>query len=70
MTCVTKKYKIKNEVYLVSQSGRDLIDPWYTLIIVPNYFNKLKELDIFIKKELLKIPNLTKGILERKFIIY
>ena len=67
---VYKKYNIKNEVYLVSQSGRDLIDPWYTLVIVPSSFNKLKELNLFIKKELSRIPSLTKGILERKFIIY
>ncbi|MCF7820221.1 MAG: methionine adenosyltransferase [Candidatus Pacebacteria bacterium] len=67
---IYKKYKIHNETYLVSQSGRNLVDPWYTLIITPNNFDKTKELEVFVKSELLKIPKLTKDILEKKFIIY
>lgn len=60
------KFKIPNEVALISQSGRDLLDPWVSHISVPNDFIDIEELDKFIKSELLKIPEYTPLLLEQK----
>lgn len=64
------KFKIPNEVALISQSGRDLLDPWVSHISVPNDFKDVEELDKFIKSELLKIPEFTPLLLEQKIQMF
>ena len=60
---IYEKYGIYNEVYLVSQSGRDLQDPWVTVVAVPNDFERQEELKKFIAEQLPDIPNLSTKIL-------
>jgi S-adenosylmethionine synthetase len=67
---IFKKFKIANEVGLISQSGRDLLDPWIVIINVPKKFKEIKILKIFVEKELKKIPQVTKIILDQKIKIY
>lgn len=66
---IYKKFGIHNEVYLASQVGRELIDPWVTLVAVPEKFERKIELKELIIKGLKKIPNLTNGILKQRFIM-
>jgi len=32
---IYREFHIRNQVFLASQSGRDLIDPWVKVIVVP-----------------------------------
>jgi len=56
---IYKHFNIQNEVVLVSQSGRDLLDPWITFVHVPPEFNKQKELETLVRTEIQKIPEIT-----------
>lgn len=67
---IFKKFGVANEVYLISQSGRDLIDPWKVDIQVENGFTKHDELRCFVESEIKKIPELTKGILNGEYTLY
>jgi S-adenosylmethionine synthetase len=67
---IYENYNISNEVYLVSQSGRDLVDPWYTLVILPKNCQRNNEINSLVAKELLRIPKLTPGILNKEFNLY
>lgn len=51
------------EAYLVSQSGRSLIDPWKTMVYVDNNFLWNKELEKIIDDELKSIPKITEEFL-------
>jgi S-adenosylmethionine synthetase len=63
---IYKKFGIKNEIYLASQSGRDLLDPWIIVVVVPSSFYNLKQLNNFVSKELKKIPKITTKIINNK----
>lgn len=67
---IYKKFGIKNQIYIVSQSGRNLLDPWITIIAVPEPFNDKKALEKLVKNELKKMPSLTQEILKSKFPLY
>ncbi len=64
---IYKRYKIPNEIYLASQSGRDLLNPWITLVVVPGHFDRNEELNRLIKQELKNISLLTRQIIKNKF---
>lgn len=64
------KFHVPNEVSLVSQSGRDLLDPWVTHVAVPTDCSKTQEIYDFVQQELKKIPDITKLLLERKVQLY
>jgi S-adenosylmethionine synthetase len=66
---IYKSFKIKNEVYLVSQSGRNLLDPWIITVVVPHNFYNIEKLNNFLKKELKTIPNITKRIISGKEVL-
>lgn len=51
------------EVYLVSQSGRKLIDPWKTVIYIDKENTTSPELRSLVYEELRKIPNITEDFL-------
>lgn len=63
---IYKKFRIKNEIYLASQSGRDLLDPWLIVIVVPEYFCEFKQLNNFVEKELKNISKITEMIINNK----
>lgn len=61
-----------NEVSLVSQSGRNLLDPWIvsvSLFCDDNPVNE-KSIKAIIMKEVKNIPKMTEYILERKYRLY
>lgn len=58
-----KSFNIKNEVVLISQSGRELVDPWIVFIHVPRSFTDLSKLESFVKMEIKHIPQLTDKII-------
>jgi len=67
---IYEKFNIPNEVSLISQSGRDLLDPWVTCITLPDDFTNEKEVESFVEEELKNIPNITKLLLEQKVRLY
>lgn len=64
------RFNIENEVFLISQSGRDLLDPWLVLVNVPENFGLGEELEGFVREQIRKIPNLTRDILKKKILLY
>ncbi|NMB91828.1 methionine adenosyltransferase [candidate division WWE3 bacterium] len=66
---IFENFKISNEVCIVSQSGRLLVDPWIVLVTVPQDFNNFSELEKLVKDEVSKVPNLTDGLLKEQFTL-
>jgi S-adenosylmethionine synthetase len=66
---IHEKFNIQNEVYLVSQSGRLLVDPWVAIVSVPEDFSKSEALKDFINKEITFIPNITDELLRMDYLI-
>jgi S-adenosylmethionine synthetase len=52
-----------SEVYLVSQSGRSLIDPWKTVVYTDESYLQNQELITIIENELKNIPQITENFL-------
>lgn len=67
---IFENFNIKNEVFLVSQSGRDLLDPWKIVVNVPKDFSRDKELESLVVKEIKNIPQITNAILNWEYTIY
>lgn len=67
---IYKKFGIANEISLVSQSGRDLLDPWVTLITLPSNFSEVNLVRLFVEKELKNLPKYTKLLIEQKLRLY
>lgn len=67
---IYEKFNIPNEVALVSQSGRDLLDPWVTFIALPTSFADDQSVKTLVEDELKLIPNITKLLLENKVRLY
>ena len=67
---IYEKFGIENEVFLVSQSGRDLLDPWIVAINIPENFGSIEDLKKMINVEICKIPEISKSIIDRKITLY
>lgn len=67
---IYKKYKIPNEVALVSQSGRDLLDPWAIFVTLPIKFTNSDSVKKFIENEIKLIPEITKLLLKQSIQLY
>lgn len=64
-----KKFKNSNEIFLISQSGRALIDPWIVLVNMEKRKKtnlNIKEIKDIIKNELCHLRNLWKNIINYK----
>lgn len=66
---IHKEFGIQNEVILVSQSGRDLLDPWIVFINVPENFNQNDKLESMVNEKIKNIPLLTNDIINLKISI-
>ncbi|MEI6237955.1 MAG: methionine adenosyltransferase [bacterium] len=66
---IYSKFHIQNEVFLCSQSGRDLLDPWISIVNVPSGFKEHTELVRFFEHEIKNISKVTEDIINNKFII-
>jgi S-adenosylmethionine synthetase len=64
------KYRFYNEVYVASQSGRDLLDPWIVTVFLPEGFDDKKGVEEIIKKEIDNIPNITNLIIKETIKVY
>lgn len=67
---IYRKFGIANEVYLVSQSGRKLTDPWVVVVKYQEGFKDLSRLKSLVKKEIKSIPLLTNEILNARLQLY
>ena len=64
------KFGIINEVSLISQSGRDLLDPWMTFVTLYNTNIDQDEIKNLVADELRNMPEITKKLLERKVKLF
>lgn len=64
---IYKKFNIRNEVFLASQSGRYLLDPWIIVVNIQDNFNKKNIIEKLVLEEIKKMQSLTPKIVNRKF---
>lgn len=62
---IYNKFGVYNEVFLASQSGRDLLDPWIILIALPKGLDK-KQIEKIVTREIKNIPKITSGIVNNQ----
>jgi len=67
---IYNKYGVYCEVYIASQSGRGLIDPWIISVFLPENFKKIKDVKLFLQKEIASIPGLTPLIINESLNLY
>lgn len=67
---IYNKFNIKNEVVLISQSGRDLLDPWIVCVSVPADFNNIASIEDYVKEEISRIPEYTKQLIEQQLQVF
>jgi len=67
---IFEEFGITNEVSLISQSGRDLLDPWKTFVTIYNSDIDVEKMETFIRKELKNIPEITKSLLKGRFRLF
>lgn len=60
---IYEKFGIQNEVYLVSQSDKALVDPWILAVNIPEEFAESESLKVFLQNEVQHIPALSKKII-------
>ena len=56
-------YKVACKVYLVSQTGRDLRDPWQCVVVLDSRKCSEKDISDLVKKELSDIQNLSNDLI-------
>jgi S-adenosylmethionine synthetase len=63
---ISNKVNVYVEVFLVSQSGRSLIDPWVTVVGVNKKITpeEREEMEKIVKQNLQEIPKITKELLD------
>ena len=67
---IYRKYGVSNEVALVSQSGRDLLDPWAIFITLPTDFSEVDSVKKLVETEVKSIPEITKLLLKQEIQLY
>ncbi|MFH1859232.1 MAG: methionine adenosyltransferase [Patescibacteria group bacterium] len=67
---IFKEFGVVNEVSLISQSGRDLLDPWMTFVTLFNTDIEQAKIKDFVAGELKNIPEITKKLLEQKVRLF
>lgn len=66
---IFKQFNIKNEVALISQSGRNLLDPWVIHVTVDDEFNNDTELESVIDQEIKDMAKITEDLINLKIKI-
>jgi S-adenosylmethionine synthetase len=66
---IYKELGVKNEVSLISQSGRDLLDPWIVFVHVFGSEINNDEINKIAEREIKNIPNLTEEIINLRVSI-
>jgi S-adenosylmethionine synthetase len=67
---IYEEFGVANEVYLVSQSGRDLVDPWKASVFINESPTKQQSIKDFVEKEIRKIPQLTESLLRKEHVLF
>ncbi|MEK7116604.1 MAG: methionine adenosyltransferase [Patescibacteria group bacterium] len=67
---IYEKLGIENEVYIISQSGRDLLDPWIIAVYTQKGLGLENELRKIIEDEITHLPEITGSILKGEIRIY
>lgn len=58
------------EVFLASQTGQPVVEPWHTLIRTAETPLNEKRIELIVEEELTRIPQITEALLERKVRLY
>lgn len=64
------KYHTSCEVFLASQSGRQLIDPWIVQIGIDNKCNDIKGIELLTRNELKNLKKISHKIIDGSFRTY
>ena len=66
---IYKKIGVNNQIFLGSQSGRKLEDPWINVVILPKSISKIdeKKIKTIVKNKIERIRELTKQIVDERF---
>ncbi len=67
---IYQKFNVPCEVALISQSGRDLLDPWAIFITLPENVKDTEEIKELVEKEVSSIPNITNLLLKEKIQLF
>ncbi len=67
---IYEKFGVTNEVALISQSGRDLLDPWVIFIALPFGFSDIDKVKNMVDNEIKSIPQITDLLLNHKLRLY
>lgn len=67
---IYEKFGIKNEVFIASQSGRYLLDPWIIVANIQDDFHNKHIIKKLVLKEIKKINSLTPKIINNKFKLF
>lgn len=67
---IYKKFNIRNEVFLASQSGRYLLDPWIIVVNIQDNFDKKNIIEKLVLEEIKKMQSLTPKIINGKFRLF
>lgn len=67
---IYKKFGIKNEVFIASQGGRYLLDPWIIMVNIQNNFHNKDVIKKLVLEEIKKIQSLTPKIINGKFKLF
>jgi S-adenosylmethionine synthetase len=63
---IYKELRVPNEVFLASQSGRNLLDPWVVSVALPTNFSDISSVKKLVEKEVKSIPKITDLLLKQK----
>lgn len=67
---IYEKFDIKNEVFIASQSGRYLLDPWIIVVNIQDNFDKKNIIKKLVLKEIKKMRSLTLKIINGEFRLF
>jgi len=69
---IYEEFCISNEVYLVSQSGRTLVDPWKVVVRIDEVeaiHHNIAQIEEFVATQLKVIPAITKELVDGEIVI-
>ncbi len=67
---ISEKYGIYSEVYIISQSGKSLINPWKTVIVLEDDRIEQDDITSIVKNELKRMPKTKNLLLKGKINLF
>lgn len=64
------EFGVSNEIALISQSGRDLLDPWAIFVSLPDNFKDTESLKELVEEQVKSIPSITEELIAGHVQLY